>query len=189
MTTLTPTTSRLAHLLGAPLLCLALGACDHAPSNVKLETPQVDPEATPPVVSLPEPPSAADFIIKETNDDKTLRVQGLIEYRDKHLQKEVVVKGKLIRISADCDPGKAKKEGTKCPEPFLLIQDNEEDAEKTLLVIGHTPELLKKANLSESGVHDFKGTYSMRAMGFTASEDGLLILSGVDEVELAELKK
>jgi len=168
---------------------LALMGCEHEPSNVKVEVDAPDPEASAPVVSLPAPPSASDFVIKESNDDQTLRVQGIIEYKEKHLDKQVVVKGKVIRISPECDPGKAKKEGKKCPEPHLLIRDDEPEAEKTLLVIGHTPELLKKAKLEEGQVFDFKGTYSMMGRGFTASEDGLMMLEGIGDINLADLQK
>ena len=170
-------------------LTLGLFGCEHEPSNVKVEVDAPDPEASAPVVSLPDPPSAADFVIQEKNDDETLRVQGIIEYKSKHLDKQVVVKGKILRISAECDPGKAKKEGKKCPEPHMLIRDDEAEAEKTLLVIGHTTELLKKAKVEEGQVHDFKGTYSMMGRGFTASEDGLVILEGIGDINLADLQK
>ncbi|MEC9398260.1 MAG: hypothetical protein VX475_11600 [Myxococcota bacterium] len=170
-------------------MTLGLFGCEHEPSNVKVEVDAPDPEASAPVVSLPDPPSATDFVIKEKNDDETLRVQGIIEYKDKHLDKQVVVKGKVIRISAECDPGKAKAENKKCPEPHMLVRDDEAEAEKTLLVIGHTPELLKKAQIEEGQVYDFKGTYSMMGRGFTASEDGLVILEGVGDVNLVDLKK
>lgn len=175
--------------LGA-LVTLTFGAglagCDHPPSNVSVEVKEPDPEATPPTVSLPEPPSASDFIIEEKNDDGTLRVQGLIEYKAKHMDKEVVVTGRIVRLSPDCDPGKAKKKGEKCPEPHMVIRDDEEDAEKHMLIVGYKSDLIKRAKLKEGEVHKFKGTYQMMGYGFTASEDGLLVLAEVDDEPISD---
>lgn len=170
----------------ASLVVLGLIGCDHPASNVTVEVDEADPNAEAPTVSLPTPPSAQDFVIEEKNEDGTLRVAGMIEYKDKHLDKEVVVKGKLIKLSKDCDPGLAKKKGEKCPEPHLVIRDDEEDAEKHILVVGYPQDFVKRAKLTEDEVYDFKGTYQMMGYGFTASEDGLMVLAAVGDEEVAE---
>lgn len=163
-------------------------ACDHPASNVTVEDNAPSPDATAPVISLPEPPSASDFVIKETNDDGTLRVQGLIEYKSKHLDKEVVVTGQVVRLSAECDPAKAKKDNEKCPELHMIIQDNEQDAETRILVVGYGDDFLKRSKLKEGDVHQFKAMYKMMGWGFTSSEDGLLELISMDDVDVIEAK-
>lgn len=162
-------------------------ACEHPPSNVTVEdTPASDAAA--PTVSLPEPPSEQDFVIPEKNDDGTFRVAGLVEYKAKYLDKgtEVVVSGLITSMSKPCDPGKAKKTGEKCLEPHLLIKDDEEEANKYLLIVGYKDDFLKKAKIKEGEVHQFKGTYQSMGFGFTASEDGLLVLAGIDDKDIAE---
>lgn len=174
-------------LLGSVALC-GLTACEHPPSNVTVEEKGADPDAPAPTVSLPEPPAAEEFIIKEKNDDGTLRVQGLIENKAKYMDKEVVVKGKVVKLSPECDPAKAKKNNEKCPDLHMVIQDDEEDAEKQILVVGYRPDFLKRSKLKEDEVHQFKAMYKMTGWGFTASEDGLLELLAMDDIDVMEKK-
>ena len=184
---LTLRTTRAAALLSALLI---MAACEHPPSNVTIEESATRSEdTTPPVVSLPPAPSAQDFIIKEKNPDGSLRVQGLVEYKDKYLDQEVVVKGKIVKMSELCDPAKAAKENKKCLQPHMLIQDDESDAEKLLMVVGYDADFVKRAKLEEGGVHQITGRYKMMGYGFTASEDGLLELLQLDETSLFEEKK
>ena len=178
-------------LASAALLCCLIlsAACDRPASNVGVEVDE--PAADAPKkgnVSLPSAPSAEDFVIKEKNADGTLRVQGLIEYKDKYKEQEVSLSGLIPRLSPMCDPKKAKKEGTKCMEPHMVIRDDEEGAEKLLLVVGYDDDFLKRAKLEEGTTHRFQGTYQMFGRGFTASEDGLLVLSQIDDVPVTKEK-
>ncbi len=174
------------RLLFCSILCILLIGCDRPASNVEVETSKPGPNAPAPTVDLPPPPTKEDFIIEERHGDGTFRVQGLIEYKDKHLEEEVVVKGVVTSISPVCDPGKAKEEGTKCPEPHLVIRDDEAGAQKDLLVVGYPDDFIKRAKLKEGEVYDFKGTYQMMGRGFTASENGLLILAEANEEVVQE---
>ena len=168
----------------------ALTACDHPSSYVAVEAPKEGEEKPAPApavaVALPPAPSAQDFVIKEKNDDGTFRVQGLIEYKDKNLDQEVLVKGRVLSISEDCDPKKVKNTQQSCPEPHLMIMDDERDAEKVLLVVGYTPKFIKEAKLEQGEVFDFKGSYKLMGRGFTATEDGLLLLSSVGDKSVEE---
>ena len=177
-----------ALLTSSFLVLIPLSACDHPPSNVTVEDTKTDPNAPAPTVSLPEPPSAEDFVIKEKNDDGSLRVQGLIENKSKYMDKEVVVKGKVVKLSENCDPAKAKKKNEKCPELHMIIQDDEEDAEKQILIVGYREDFLKRSKLKEEEVHQFKATYKMMGWGFTSSEDGLLGLISMDDIDVVESK-
>mgnify|MGYP004364677561 CR=1 FL=1 len=185
---ITSASTLLMFLLGVVALS-GLTACEHPPSNVTVEDKGADPNATAPTVSLPEPPAAEEFIIKEKNDDGTLRVQGLIENKANYMDKEVVVTGKVVKLSPECDPAKAKKENEKCPDLHMIIQDDEEDAEKQILVVGYRPDFLKRSKLKEGEVHQFKAMYKMMGWGFTASEDGLLELIAMDDIDVIEQKK
>ena len=175
------------------LIHLGSLGCDHPPSHVAVEERALDAEASAPVVSLPEPPSADDFVIEEFNDDKTLRVQGLIENKAKYMKQgeapqEVVLTGRIVRLSPPCDPAKTKKSGESCPELHLVIEDDEQDPQKQLLVVGYREDFLKRAKIAEGEVHRFKGMYKMMGWGFTSSEDGLLELSEMDDVSVIETR-
>src|SRR5690554_3540318 len=104
----TPAFARRA-LVGALslLLCLAVACSSEDADKAK---DGVDPNLPPAQVDLPSPPPPSAFEIAETNDDGTLRVEGLIQFQDKHLDKPVRVKGVVTQILGDCDPAKAKKD-------------------------------------------------------------------------------
>ena len=70
----------------------------------------------------------------------------------------------------------------------MVIRDDEEGAEKLLLVVGYDDDFLKRAKLEEGTTHRFQGTYQMFGRGFTASEDGLLVLSQIDDVPVTKEK-
>lgn len=169
------------------LVAVQLG-CDHPATNVQAELPTPSTNAAPPVVDLPDPPPASGFIIPEANQDGTLRVVGMVEHKDKHLDKPVTVKGFVASISPDCDPKTAKKKEQECPEPHLIIKDDM-DSDRAMLVVGFEPELVKKAKLEVGEQYDFKASYQMMAQGFTATEDGVLLLDEVNGVPAREIKK
>ena len=168
----------------AALLVLGLVACNDA-SDVKTEKSEEDPNLPPANVSLPDPPPASAYEIPEKNPDGTLRIEGLIHNKDKYMEQQVELKGLIVKMSAECDPKKAKKAGEECPEPNLFIRDNAE-AELALRVVGYKPEYIKKAKLEEGQERRFKGTYQKVAQGFVATEDGLLLLDFVDDIPVIE---
>jgi len=161
-----------------------VSACEHPPSNVTPDIPDMGEEG-PPSVSLPGVPGDEAFTIKERNDDGTFRVIGLIENKDNYLQKQVEVSALVSQISENCDPGKAAKEGQTCPEPFLVIKDGD-DADEQMLVVGFQHEVLKKAKVKLGEVASLKGTYVMDSQGFSATETGLIVLDEIGGVSVAE---
>jgi hypothetical protein len=160
-------------------------ACEE--STETEEQPDVDPNLPPAQVDLPSPPPASAFEIAERNDDGTLRVEGLIQYQDKHLDGEVTVKGTLVEILGDCDPKKAKEAGEPCPEPHYIIKD-EPDAQKELMVVGFDRDFLDEAELEVGDTHTFEGSYRKIAQQFVNSENGLLLLDKVDDISVLEEK-
>ena len=164
---------------------LAFASCSDGGSDVETEKSTEDPNLPPPSVSLPDPPPASAYKIPETNPDGTLRVEGLLHNKEKYMEQQVSVTGLVIKMSDECDPKKAKKEGTECPEPNLFIRDTA-DGEATIRVVGYKQEFVKKAKLEEQQQRVFKGTYQKVAQGFVATEDGLILLDFVDEVAVLE---
>lgn len=144
-----------------------------------------DPNLPPAQVDLPSPPPASAFNIPEKNDDGSLRVEGIIHHKDKHLGNQVRVKGVVTQVLGDCDPKKAKRTGEPCPRPHFVIKD-EEGAEKELMVVGFEREFFKKAETEVGETHTFEGTYKQMAQQFVNSENGLLLLDKVDEVSVLE---
>lgn len=169
------------------ILSVFLFACTDS-GSVEVEKSEQDPNLPAARVSLPEPPPASGFEVPEKNTDRTLRVEGMIHYQAKHLDQNVEVKGLIVRISAPCDPKKAKKNDTKCPEPNLFIKD-EADAQKVMRIVGYKEEFIKKAKLKEGEERVFKGVYKKVAQGFVATEDGLLLLDYVDDIPVLEPAK
>lgn len=166
------------------LVCFAI-ACNSDESEKTKE--KVDPNLPPAQVDLPSPPPASAFEIPETNDDGTLRVQGLIQYQDKHLDKAVRVKGTVVQILGDCDPKKAKKNEKICPEPHFIIKD-EKNAEKELMVVGFDRDFLKKADAEVGEEHVFEGNYRKMSQQFVNSESGLISLVKIDDTPVREDK-
>lgn len=167
-------------------LVALLAACDDTSEGAAAEGQ--DPNMPPAQVDLPEPPPASGFEVPETNPDGTMRIAGLIQFRDKYLQKPVRISGVITALSTECDPAKAKKEGTECPEPHLFIKD-EPEARKQLLVVGYKPEFVERAKLEVGQRHVFEGTYKQVSQGFAVTEDGLLLLDRVGETEVLEEDK
>lgn len=168
----------------ALIMAVAL-ACACSESNESSEEAQVDPNLPPAQVDLPSPPPASAFDIPETNDDGTMRVEGLIQYQTKHLGSPVRVKGVVVQIEGDCDPKRAKKKGEECPEPHFVIKD-EEGAEKELMVVGFDRDYFDKVDVEKGQTHTFEGTYKKIAQQFVNSENGLLLLDKVGEVSVLE---
>ncbi len=147
-----------------------------------------DPSLPPAVVDLPPAPPASAFVIPDKNADGSLRVQGLIKDQADYLDKPVELSAMVFSISEPCDVKKAKKEGKECQEPHFLIKD-ERDAEKQLMVVGYKDDFIKKSKLTVGEQRVFKGVYQKMAYGFIASEDGLLLLDAVDDIEVVAAKK
>lgn len=160
-------------------LPVTLTACNEE-GGVKVEEEEQDPQAPPANVDLPPAPPAEAFEIPEKNPDGSLRVQGLIHHQENHLDGQVEVKGIISYMSKECDPGKAKKAGEKCPEPHLYIKDSP-DERAMLQVVGYDDDFLKRVKLEVGEEHVFKGTYQKVAQGFVATEDGLILLDYVDD--------
>ncbi len=144
---------------------------------------KADPNLPPAQVDLPSPPPASAFNIPEKNDDGTLRVQGLIQYKDKHWDKKVRVKGVIVKINGDCDPAKAKKKGETCLEPHFIIKDKK-GAEKQLAVVGFKRDFFKKAKVKVGETHVFEGSYKKMAQQFVNSGDGLILLDKLDDINV-----
>ncbi len=168
----------------AALLVCSLVACN-GESDVATEKTQEDPNLPAANVSLPDPPPADAYKIPEKNPDGSLRIEGLIHNKEKYLDQQVDVRGIIVKMSEECDPGKAKKAGEECPEPNLFIRDKP-DAEMAIRVVGYKPEFIKKAKLEEGQDRVFKGTYKKVAYGFVATEDGLILLDYVDDIAVVE---
>lgn len=184
----TALTHRILHTLasaGACVAALALVACDHPATNVKTELPQRKEGEEAPRVSLPSSPPASGYIIPETNDDGTMRILGMAHHKQKYIDKTVTVKGTVTFISEDCDPAKAKKKDIKCPEPYMTIEDSDK---LPMLIVGYPSKFIKTAKLKTDETYDFKGTYKLAAQGFTATEDGLLLLDEVNDKLVIEKK-
>lgn len=161
-------------------------SCDED-DEITVEEPENDPNLPPANVNLPPAPPASGFEVAERNPDNTLRVEGLIHHRANHLDQQVEVKGLVVRISAPCDPKKAKRNDETCPEPNLFIKDDE-DGQKFLRIVGYDEDFIKKAKLEVGETRVFKGTYKKVAQGFVATEDGLVLLDYVDDIPVLEDK-
>lgn len=171
---------RATTIIATALMATGLWACDE-PADTKAKTPTGPPAN----VNLPEPPPASAFVIPEKNGDGTLRVEGIIENREKYLEKKVDLRGTIAKVSQECDPKKAKEDGVKCEEPHFYVKDSAE-GRQALLVVGFDQDFLKRAELAVGGAHLFKGTYQKVAQGFAATETGLILLDAVDETMVLE---
>lgn len=176
--------ARKATLIVLMLAVSLAVACEESDANKGEQA--ADPNQPPAQVDLPSPPPASAFNIPEKNDDGTLRVEGLIQYQDKHLGSKVRVKGVIVEKLGDCDPAKAKKTGKPCPKPHFIIKD-EEGAEKQLMVVGFKREFFEKAEDAKVGeTQVFEGSYQKMAQEFVNSGDGLLLLDKAGEVSVLE---
>ncbi|TXD33116.1 hypothetical protein FRC96_16055 [Lujinxingia vulgaris] len=160
-----------------------MSACQEDAPAVPVDEFPVDENLPPAVVDLPAPPPASAFEIVEKNDDDTLRVEGLIGYRDRHMDQNVVVRGVVMEVKGDCDPKRARQRGESCPQPHLVIRDDA-DARHEMMVVGYTNDFLKKARVREGESYAFKGVYQRMAEGFVSSENGLLKLEAIDDNEV-----
>ena len=177
------------HITLALLLGFTFVACSDGEGEVQTEKTTEDPNLPPPNVRLPDPPPASAYQIPEKNADGTLRIEGLLHNKEKYMEQQIQVTGVIVKMSPECDPKKAKKAGTECPEPNLFIRDAPNPELPAMRVVGYKPEFIKKAKLEEQQQRVFKGTYQKVAQGFVATEDGLILLDFVDDVPVLEPEK
>lgn len=142
-----------------------------------------DPDLPPAVVELPPPPPASAFEIREFNDDGTLRIEGLISNRDRYLDEKVQVRGVVTEIEGNCDPARARKLGETCPKPHFFIRDHADD-DRRIMVVGYPPKFINDLKLQTGQDYLISGSYQQMADGFVSTEDGLILLSAVDDREL-----
>lgn len=169
------------------VLCLALlmpAACQ-TEQEAGEDVVEQDPNLPPARVDLPDPPPASAFEVQDKNPDGTFRVNGLIQFREKHLNSTVQIRGVIQEISPDCDPKRAEREGTECPEPHFVIRDAT-DPEQPMMVVGYEKEFVEKADLKVDQERLFEGEYKKVASGFVASENGLLLLNRVDDIPVID---
>ena len=183
----------LAALIATVALLLAVGCSSGKEKKKKKKKKNLPPAQ----VDLPDPPPASELKIPEKNPDGSFRVEGLIAHRGKHFGEKVEIKGIISYLSPDCDPTEAKKKGKECPQPYMYIQDGEE-AERKLMVVGYDQEFIEDNEIksarqikeededAELKKHVFKGTYKKLAQGFVATEQGLLLLDKVDDMNVIE---
>lgn len=176
---------RLISLSIVALLALSFVACEAEGPEIPADEFPPDPDLPPAVVDLPSPPPASAFEIKEFNEDNSLRVEGIVGNRDKYLDEEVEVRATIAEIRGDCDPRRARQRGETCLEPHLLITDHIDD-DRRLLVVGYPNSFLRQARLQVGEEYLFKGLYEQMAHGFISTEDGLLVVSSVDDREVPE---
>jgi hypothetical protein len=167
-----------ALLTSVLLLSFFLG-CDDS-TGVQVDESEPETQLPAPIVSLPDPPPSAGFQVAEAHADGALRVEGLIHHQLNHLDKEVSVRGLVVSISPKCDPKKAKKNKTTCPEPNLFIKDGAEES-ATIRIVGFQSDFEKKLKVEVGQTHVFKGKYKKVAAGFVATEDGLILADFVDD--------
>ena len=175
-------------IVAAAALALST-ACSNSGEKAK-KNDESDSNQKPAQVDLPDPPSKSSFQIPEKNPDGTLRIEGIIQYRDKYLDKPVRIKGVIAKPFEECDPSEAKEKGEECPEPHMIIKDDP-DADKSLMVVGFKKRYVEESelDLSKGTEHVFQGTYQKVAQGFVASEKGLLLVDKIDEESVLEVGK
>lgn len=175
-------TRLVANVLPYALLALLFSACESSAPEQPLDEFPPDPDLPTAVVDLPAPPPPSAFEIREFNEDNTLRVEGLMSHRDRYLNKPVEVRGFIHEIRGDCDPGRAARRGERCEKPSFFIVDHM-DEDRRLRVVGYSNDFRRSAGLTVGGEHLFGGNYRQMGAGFVSSEDGLLILTKVDDKE------
>lgn len=172
-------------LIAALALTVALSACDSDAPEPSLDEFPPDPDLPAAVVDLPSPPPATAFEIREHNEDGTLRVEGVMGNRDRYLESDVEIRGFVHEILGDCDPARARQRGESCPEPHFYIVDHP-DEDRRLMVVGYDNDFRRQARLNTGGEHVFKGRYRQMHQGFVSTEDGLLVLSALDDREVKD---
>ena len=140
---------------------------DPAPGNV---TPQQGP---PPRIDLPPMIKLEGSLPPETNQDHTMRVDGLLARRDKHLKQKIMVKGFVVETYT-C-PKKAKR----CQPPHFYIADTMGEAQKKLMVVSLPEKEVKR--LKSDREYLITGVFRKQSdEGFVRSE-GLLVQEKVEE--------
>ena len=148
--------------------------------------PSVDPVAkpartakkAPAQIDLPSMIRLEGTIPPETHPDHTLRVDGLLARRKKHLGKKVLVRGFLV-AKYEC-PKKAER----CEAPHIWIHASPAGGDKKLLVVGFLEETVAKLVVGEQYV--VTGNFIRRSpTGFTNSQ-GLVDMASIEGPGLKE---
>lgn len=194
----TPTGRRVLALALLALLALGATACDQVQALINpppQEAPKPEDNLPPAKVDLPPvPQDLGKHSTPEKHADGALTVAGLLRNRPKYLDKKVTVKGHITWIY-DCpyddEPAKGKRpprrpkkkkkdpeaEPKMCDRPHMLIADKADEKERTMMVVGLTPELeefIKNKEIDVGQEHTIDGVFLEEAEGFTAADYGLV---------------
>lgn len=160
-------------------LLLASAACEPSSPEAPIDEFPPDDDLPQAVVDLPAPPPDSAFEIQQTNDDGSLRVEGLVGHRDQYFDSDVEVRGVIAEIIGDdCDPSHPQIDS--CPTLHLEIRDHIDDS-LGLYVVGFDDAFLRRARLREGQEYLFSGTYTDMAHDFPSTRDGLIDLHSVDD--------
>ena len=159
-------------LTGVLLVIGTLMGC--APPSVDPAPRPAKPQSGPaPRIDLPPMIKLEGSLPPETNQDHTMRVDGLLARRDKHLKQKILVKGYVVD-SYTC-PKKAKR----CQPPHFYISDTMGEAQKRLMVVGLSEKEVKR--LKKDQEYLVTGLFRKQSDdGFVRSE-GLLIQEKIEK--------
>ncbi len=150
--------------------------------KAKVEKPKA-PAGPPARVDLPPFVKLEGTIPPETHPDHTMRVDGLLARRHKHLGKKLMVKGYLVEKS-ECP-----KDAKKCARPHAYLHDTPAGGDKKLLLAG-LREAVHEA-LVVGTQYKVTGLFERKSDDGFIQSSGMLIYESIEglEVEDEEEKK
>ncbi|MBU0551345.1 hypothetical protein KKF91_08395 [Myxococcota bacterium] len=161
-----------AVTLGLILLALGCTAPEQAP-EITSETQQVGPPAR---VDLPPNLDLEALLPPETHPDNTLRIDGLLARKNKHLEQKIIVRGYLVEKYV------RPKGAKRFERPHAWLADTPAGGDKRLMLVGITEDIVDALKVGEQ--YTITGNYSMLSSDNFVSSNGLLIYEQIEGLEL-----
>lgn len=162
------------RLLPACVCALAM-ACTPPTDASKDKSAESTPKGPPARVDLPPMIKLEGTLPPETHPDQTLRIDGLLARKKKHLDQKIVVRGYVIS-KYECP-----KEAKRCERPHVWLADAPAGGDKRLMLVNLSEELVGLLNEGEQYV--VTGKFARKSSDGFVRSAGLLIYEQIEGIE------
>lgn len=163
------------RLLLAFLLCAVGLACTPPTDASNDKSADSTPKGPPARVDLPPMIKLEGTLPPETHPDQTLRIDGLLARKAKHLDQKIVVRGHVVS-KYECP-----KEAKRCERPHVWLADAPAGGDKQLMLVNLSEELVELLQQGEQYV--VTGKFARKSRDGFVRSAGLLIYEQIEGIE------
>lgn len=156
-------------------VCAVALACTPPTDASQAQSAESAPAGPPARVDLPPMIKLEGTLPPETHPDQTLRIDGLLARKAKHLDQKIVVRGHVVS-KYECP-----KEAKRCERPHVWLADAPAGGDKQLMLVNLSDELVELLKQGEQYV--VTGQFAQKSRDGFVRSAGLLIYEQIEGIE------